>query len=168
MDPTVNVANFLRDIKKNGYQRPKRIRNKINLQKELYEYFNNDPMFRVIYTGEDFNIIVQFNGKIYWYVENEEKIRYGVLLSFGSFEIPHNKVELLLVNVKNKIRLDCDIDQLSEPILLETYDDVYQKIKYLYQIISDYLLKRHNMKLLINKLYKEIPNHGLRLINLKK
>ena len=113
MDPNTNVVSFLKEIQLYGNQKPIRIRHKKELYKDLQDYIKKDNRFTVFSNVDDLDIIVRFNGKVFWHVENVENIRYGILLTFNSFDISCHKVKLVMVSVKNKIEIDIRIDEIK-------------------------------------------------------
>ena len=168
MNSETNVQSFLNEIIKYGAQKTIRITHKKELKNDLNRYLKEDTKFTIFNGLNDFDIIVRFNSKVYWYVENTEKIRYGVLLSFNSFDIPCHKVRLVLVSVINKIEVDLFTDVFKREYILTTFNDVYSKLVFIHEKLQQYLIKKHELVFTSNRLYKNVGDNKLKPIQLIK
>lgn len=114
-----------------------------------------------------FDMIVRFNSKVFWHIENVEKIRYGMLLSFNSFNLPCHKVKLTPISVTNKIEIDIPRDVIKREYILSTFDEVYYRLVFVHKQLQQYLINKHQLLFTSNKLYKIKDKNKIELIQLK-
>lgn len=168
MDPNTNVKDFLKEIQILGNQIPTRIRHRHELFNDLINCFRKNTKFTVYSGSKSFDILVRFNNKIFVHVENVDNMRYGMLLTFNSFDISCHKVKMVIVNIKNRMEIDLHINKVNPKYILSNIDEVYDVLMSVYDKVIKYLIGKYKLRINHGDLYQILDDGKSKYITLDK